>query len=383
MLIATGVDYKSTPLALREHLSFDDEQIKQISNELCALDGVKGCAILSTCNRTELYLSSDKELAADSLLLKYAGEFATELKDKLRLYIGNEAVYHLIETACGVNSAIKGESQIITQISHTADLSRELNCSDAELDVLFRTAVSTARKAVNDSVSYKKLSSAAKAVERLNDLCGDLKNKKCVVIGNGRVGVLVARLLVARGARVTITLRSYRHGKNVIPEGCRHIDYSDRLNVIDGCDVLISATKSPHFTLTGAMSNSITLPKYIVDLAVPRDIEPTVYESGGTVYFNIDDFVFEDELGQEVFDTIEDGVAEYTAWCNYRESLGFIEGIKEIVAERIVSSTGLDDETVKIVAAKTTDMIFGGIKSVITPQVIEECYNKIKERARL
>jgi glutamyl-tRNA reductase len=339
--------------------------------------------ILSTCNRSEIYISAEGEVDAENILLRYAEVDKGDFIGRLKSYKDSEVVYHLIETACGINSAIKGESQIITQISRSVDISRECKCTDAELDVLFRTAVTTARKAVNDSVSYRKLSSASKAVERLGELCGSLKDKRCVVIGNGRVGVLAARLLAEKGAAVTITLRSYRHGGNVIPKGCGYIDYSKRLNAIDGCDILISATKSPHYTFTSAMAEGITLPQYIVDLAVPRDIEPSVCEDKDTTYFNIDDFVFEDEINEEVYEIVDEGVSEYTAWFNYRESIGYIEDIKGIIAKRIAISTGLDEEAVAITAARTTDMIFGGIKGVITPKVIEECYNKIKERARL
>jgi glutamyl-tRNA reductase len=383
MLISVGVDYKKTPLELREKLSFDEDRIKNILPEICGRAEINGCVILSTCNRSEIYASATENIDLGRLLLEYTEVDFIELEDKLNTYVGNEAVYHLIETACGINSAIKGESQIITQISRSVDISRECKCTDAELDVLFRTAVTTARKAVNDSVSYRKLSSASKAVERLAELCGGLKGKKCVVIGNGRVGVLAARLLAEKGASVTITLRSYRHGGNIIPKGCGYIDYNKRLEVIDGCDILISATKSPHYTFTSAMAEGIALPEYIVDLAVPRDIEPSVCEGKSTTYFNIDDFVFEDEINEEVYEIVDEGVSEYTAWFNYRESIGYIEGIKEIIAKRVAISTGLDEEAVSVTAARATDMIFGGIKGVITPKVIEECYNKIKERARL
>lgn len=383
MLISAGVDYKNTPLYLREKLSANDDRAKEIMTNICGLSGVKGCVILSTCNRSELYISADNEIDIVDIYVKYYNVNKADFCDKINVYKDSQVIYHIIETACGVNSAIKGESQIITQINQSADLSRGCNCIDSELDVLFRIAVSTGKKAVTNSADSFRLTSANKAVDKLINELGSLKDKKCVVIGNGKVGLLAARLLVKNGALVTITLRHYRHTENIVPYGCKCIDYDKRIDAINGCDILISATKSPHYTLTNTMCNNILLPKYIVDLAVPRDIEASVYENKNITYYNIDDFEVDSYIDNSVYEKIDDGVSEYMNWFNYRESIETIENIKDIIAKRISVSMGFDEDNVKPIASKTADMIFGAIKETITPEVIEECYNRIKDRARL
>ena len=143
MLISAGVDYKNTPLYLREKLSANDDRTKEIMTNICGLSGVKGCVILSTCNRSELYISADNEIDIVDIYVKYYNVNKADFCDKINVYKDSQVIYHIIETACGVNSAIKGESQIITQINQSADLSRGCNCIDSELDVLFRIAVST------------------------------------------------------------------------------------------------------------------------------------------------------------------------------------------------------------------------------------------------
>ncbi len=385
MLISAGVDYKNTPIELREELSFDDGTIVNTIKEICKLKGVKECVLLSTCNRTEIYICADEYIEADRLLIEYSNADYEKLRDKFNIYRDRAVVRHLIETACGLHSAIRREEQIITQISHAIALSQENKCAGAELDVLFRIAVSAAKKAVSAPESNYRQSSAYKAVEMLEKKYVSLEGRKCVIIGNGKVGILAANLLRDKGADVTITLRSYKHGKNTIPNGCSIVEYADRMKAIDGCDILLSATKSPHFTVTAELIRGIKMPKYIIDLAVPRDIESSVYEENkNTKYFNIDNFVSTDTSEEkEVYEIVDSAVSEYIIWNNYRNSINEIENIKSVIARRIIKTTGYDEDMVHIVADKALDMVFGGLKSVITPEAVKECYRKIKDRSRL
>lgn len=384
MLISAGVDYKKAPIELREELSLDDRSIVNIIKEICKLNEVKGCVILSTCNRTEIYISADEYIEADRILIEYSKADYEKFKGKFNIYIDTEVVYHLIETACGLNSAIKREGQIITQVSHAIALSHENKCTDAEIDVLFRIAVSAAKKAVTAPESNYRQSSAYKAVEMLEKIYISLEGRKCVIIGNGKVGILAANLLRSKGADVTITLRSYKHGNNTIPNGCSIVEYADRSKVIDGCDILLSATKSPHFTVTSELTQGIKMPEYIIDLAVPRDIEPSVYENRNIKYFNIDNFTSADvNEDKEVYEIVENAVSEYISWNNYRNSIKEIENIKSVISKRIIKTTGYDEDLVNTVTDKALDMVFGGIKRAVTPEVLKECYRKIKERARL
>lgn len=385
MLISAGVDYKNTPIELREELSLDDGTVVNIVKEVCNTDCVNGCVILSTCNRTEIYISADEYIEADRFLIEYSKADAEKLKDKFNIYRDMEAVRHLIETACGLHSAIRREGQIITQISHAIALSQENKCAGADLDVLFRIAVSAAKKAVSAPENNYRQSSAYKAVEMLEKKYVSLEGRKCVVIGNGKVGILAANLLKERGADVTITLRSYKHGNNTIPNGCSIVEYADRIKAIDGCDILLSATKSPHFTVTSELIRGIKMPQYIIDLAVPRDIESSVYEENKNIkYFNIDNFVSTDTSDEkEVYEIVDSAVSEYIIWNNYRNSINEIENIKSVIARRIIKTTGYDEDMVHTVADKALDMVFGGLKSVITPEAVKECHRKIKDRSRL
>lgn len=381
MLFMAGVDYKKTALELRERVAFDDEGAMLGMQRICTLDGVTGCVILSTCNRTEVYISAEVEVEAKRALMLAADVDESEFDRLIYTYGDNEVIYHLFETACGLHSAMFREDQIISQISRASELSRTALCGCGELDVLFRMAVTTGRRAVCISENGYRESSTHLAVDMLEKSCGDLSGKNCLVIGNGKIGILAARLLKNKGADVTITLRTYRHGESVVPRGCKVVPYNDRITALDGCDIVISATKSPHFTITKEMTSNIKMPKYAVDLAVPRDIEEGALD--GAKYYNIDSFTSESTFVQpEIYEVIESGVQEYMGWCNYRENISAFEEIKDIISKRIVHTTDIDEEVVKTVSERTADMLFGSLRGVITAKAVDDCLKKLKSRMR-
>lgn len=380
-LYAAGVDFKDTALEIREGFAFDDKKAEAAIKNICKSDLIGGCVILSTCGRSEIYIASETKLEPKEIFLKAVS--AEDFTGKINVYYDKEVVYHIMETTCGLNSAIKGESQIISQVSKSAELSRGLGLIGSELDVLFRTAVKTARHALREGTDQNRLTSAHKAIERLEKELGGLKGKKCLVIGNGNVGLLAARLLVEKRADVTITLRSYRHGESIVPAGCGVIAYKDRLKSLSESDIVISATKSPHFTITRKMTEGLTLPSFIVDLAMPRDIDPSILTVGNIKYYNIDDFAAAEPVPPETTEIIEQGVREYLSWYGYRESLGIIEEIKEYISRRISISESMDKNNLETVVGKSVDILLGGIKESIDRELLENALKKIKRRSRL
>ena len=130
------------------------------------------------------------------------------------------------------------------------------------------------------------------AIEMLKERKFPLPDARCMVIGNGEMGKLAAQSLKRTGADVTVTVRQYRSGVVTIPMGCSRINYGERLNFLPGCDLVVSATASPNYTLTKEQVEQLSLKKQIVfiDLAVPRDMEPGLSEIEGVELYTIDDF---------------------------------------------------------------------------------------------
>ncbi len=394
-LLMAGINYKNNSVSQREKLSFTDEKISEICRSICKSENIYGSIIISTCNRTEIYISCDdlNDIMADEILLKHSGidnfDGIFEKKEDINV------VYHIIELACGLKSQIVGEGQIITQINSALEISRKNKCTDSFLNTLFRIAVSAGKCAMtNINVSNVPVSSAYAAVNFISKKYNKLSSKKCVVIGNGKMGQIVQKLLVRKGCDVFVTLRSYKHGNNNVIKGCKTIQYNERYDFINDSDFVVSATKSPHYTITYDKFLALKKkPEIIIDLAVPRDVEPKINEICDC--FNIDELGFETKINhkelEEVHSIIERFVKAFIQWKNYKLSLENINFVKDIIYARIIKSYNVNknydyksvNDIISMTVDKTVDMILGGMKENVFPDIIKECGRKIEGRARL
>ena len=247
-----GLDWH-VPIQLREQLSFPRGRVVELNRLIRDNPEVEGCALLSTCNRTELYLSCAEGTEPDpaGLLCAAAGVDDAAFADFFTTCTGEAAARRLMEVAGGLRSQIWGEDQILTQVKGAISAAREAGTADGVLETLFRSAAA-AGKALKTRVRLTGVprSAAQSAVERLARETGGLSGKRALVIGNGEMGRLAASLLVEAGCAVTITLRSYHHGETVVPAGCAVAPYEKRYEAMEGMDLLISATASPHYTLS-------------------------------------------------------------------------------------------------------------------------------------
>lgn len=279
-LVMSGLDCHGASIDLRERLAFSRQEVLQMLQWLRQQPGVEGCVLLSTCNRTEIYLSGTAEVTPWRLLCRGAMVPQEELEPYFTTRCGEDAARHLMEVACGLHSQILGEDQIVTQVRTAMELAQEAKASDPTLSALFRRAVTAGKRARTEvHVTRGVPSMGTRCREVLEQELGTLREKQILVMGNGQMGRLAAELLREAGARVRVTLRTYRHGETVVPAGCGTVPYDNRMEALEGMDALVSATASPHYTLTLEQLKTVANPpKVAVDLAVPRDIDPACGE---------------------------------------------------------------------------------------------------------
>lgn len=275
-LLMSGLDCHGAGVALREKLAFSRQRILELLPTIQAQPGVTGCVLLSTCNRTEIYLTGDVEMSPWRLLCRCAHAPEAELEPYFTTRVGEDAARHLMQVACGLHSQILGEDQIITQVRIAMELSQEAASADPTLAALFRRAVTAGKRAKTEvHLRHGVPSMGSRCREILEEELGGLQGKHILVIGNGQMGRLAAEMLREAGAEVRVTLRSYRHGQTLVPSGCGTVPYEDRIAALENADALVSATTSPHYTFTKAQLDSMAHPPRIaMDLAVPRDIDP-------------------------------------------------------------------------------------------------------------
>lgn len=390
-LVMSGLDYSLAPIALREPLSFTRAQAGGILRELVSgATGVSGGVLISTCNRTELYLTYEPEAdpRPDELLCRSVYLDHAPFADAFVTRRGGEAARHLMEVAGGLKSQIWGEDQIITQVKGAILLARESGCADPVLETLFRNAIA-AGKEMKTKVRLAGVSTSAagRAVAVLWETAGSLAGKRALVIGNGEMGRLAASLLRDAGCAVSVTLRTYRHGETIVPPGCAVVAYDDRLTAMEGVDILLSATTSPHFTVTAQQLRDLNQPpSFVVDLAMPRDIQPEAGEIPGVTLFNVDTLGAEqrrDRVPPEVTEILDDYMARFYDWLNYRKCLPAIEELKEAISDRVLTYAEVGEdifhqELVELAVGRAVDLMTGGLKEKFTPEDLGRCVEKIR-----
>lgn len=312
----SGIDHSLADVSKRECFALTSARQREIFQKAKENGDILGIVILSTCNRTEIYLSLKPGISLDpfSLFLEDAGG------GEYRRFSGKQAHLHLGSLSCGAQSRIFGEEQILTQVKAAIAFSRENNASDNLLEVFFRTAIAAAKRVRTQHSFPRQGKSAAIAARRILDM-RDI-GKRVLIIGNGEVGRQAAAELLSCGYRVTMTRRQYRHGSVSIPKGADIVDYEKRYEVMSGFDAVISATSSPHFTVSaGQLLNCFEIPRLFIDLALPRDIEPEVGEIRGVTLLNIDQvadsterFAQREKLLSEIAPILEKSYEEFINW---------------------------------------------------------------------
>ena len=296
-LVVSSLSYERAPLEIREQFACSTERQTELLQWLKRQEGVNGAVLLFTCNRTELYLSGEAGTPC-RLLCQGLGIDAGSSSDLFITMTGDDAARHLMEVTCGLRSQIRGEDQILSQVRKAMDFAREQGTLDGELATLFRLSVTVGKQVRTQiPVSHAAPSVGLRTVEILNESLSGLSGKKILVIGNGQMGRLAAELLQKSGAAVTITLRHYRHRETVVPSGCSTVPYEDRMDLLGELDAIVSATTSPHYTVQKAQLEGLTHRLILVDLAVPRDVEPSCEALEGVTCFCMD------SLGAELADS--------------------------------------------------------------------------------
>jgi len=300
-LLALGVSHKTAPLDLRERLSLTEGRAVGALGELTAADGIHEAAALSTCNRTELYLVVSDPVEAEStalgVLTRKAELRPTELLGHLYSLRAGAAAEHLFRVTAGLDSMIVGEAEIQGQVKRAYELALVEGATGPILNRLFRGALAAGGRAREDTaIGERGVSVPSVAVELAQRTLGELAERRVLVIGAGETAELVARALVAKG--VATVFVANRHHDRAIGLAQRFggaaVRFEDLPEQLTEADIVVSATNSPHHIverdeLEQVMASRGGRPLLLVDIAVPRDIEPECREIAGVSLHDIDD----------------------------------------------------------------------------------------------
>lgn len=351
----TGIDFTRAGIDIRQRFSFTRNAMAEAMEQLKQKQEIRGCVLISTCNRMELWLSLKEgaSLSLPQILCSLKGLAWEEYGRYLVTRESKEAVKHLFYLSAGMKSQIVGEDQILTQVKEAISFAREKECADKILQVLFRMAV-TAGKQVKSCVVMDKanFSAAHQAVDFFKEQGTVFAGKKCLVIGNGEMGKLTAQSLMEEGADVTVTVRQFKSGMVQIPQGAKRIDYGQRYHHISGCDMIFSATASPNVTITRQMladcladceDRKVADKKRIfVDLAVPRDMETSIAEMENVEYYDMDSLPIRTQSPEmrsqyrQAEEILTEEIRKFMVWQECRDINPRIQQIGMEAAEELV-----------------------------------------------
>lgn len=305
-IVLCGLSHKTAPVEILEKLAFTSNDHVQALTQLASTDSphelpISEAIILSTCNRVELYAVMPDGRAGPEPIARFLAEFhhvpPPVLAPHLYSRQGEEAVQHLFTVAAGLDSMIVGEPQILGQVRTAFEEASVLGAAGPVLSALFRHAIRVGKRVRTEtSISQRAVSISYAAVELARRLFGELHDCQVLIVGAGETGQLTARCLMGRGARgVIVVNRSYDRALALARQWDGEAKALDCLEeALRRSDIVISCTDAPHYFITvehvrRAMAPRQGRPLFLIDIAVPRDIEPVVGELPGVRLYDIDD----------------------------------------------------------------------------------------------
>ena len=364
-ILAVGINYKTAPVEIREKLSFNEaelaEAMKALKNKKSILENV----IISTCNRTEIYAVGDQLHTSRYYIKEFLSEWfhidKEEFSKYLFFYEGDAAVEHLFSVTCGLNSMILGETQILGQVRSSYMLGQKEDTIGTVSNHLFKQALTLAKKAHSETeINTNAVSVSYAAVELAKKIFGSLSGKNVLILGAGKMGELAIQNLHSNGAdRITVINRTYQ----------KAVDLAERFNgdakqlqelqcALVEADILITSTGSKDLLVTKEMMTFVNKlrkgrPIFMVDIAVPRDLDPTLAELENVFLYDIDDLEgivqanIEErkKAAEKIGLMIEFEIVEFNQWMN-------LLGVVPVISSLREKSLSIQKETMESIERK-------------------------------
>ncbi len=284
-LTVIGLNHRTAPIEVREKVSLSKEAIKQ---KLCELD-CDEAVLLSTCNRTELYAFCDVER-----LKKIFFDCAEEC---LYTFHGAECIRHLFEVASSLDSLVIGEGQILSQVKEAYAIAKDVGATGTVLNTLFNRAIAVGKKVRTETrIAYNSVSVSYAAVELASKKLGGLAGRSALIFGAGKMAELTAQYLLARGMKkIFVTNHHLARAEELAAKiGGEAIAWNETERHADEIDVIVTSTGAPHYVIKEKTARRMMSLRnwrrvFIIDIAVPRDVDPEVARLDGVTLYNIDD----------------------------------------------------------------------------------------------
>jgi len=383
-LLLVGLNHRTAPVELRERLSISKAQLHEALDGLRALDAISECLLLSTCNRTEVYVYT-VDRSDDKTILGWMSDLCGVPQDDFMPHIystaGHKAAEHLFRVAAGIDSLVVGETQVLGQVKEAYAVACERGTTGSVLNTLFQQAATVGKRARTETGISRGASSVGSAAVLLaKSIFGDLSGRTVLIVGAGKMAELSIEHLRSSGmVGVLVTNRTYDKALELAErfEG-EAVGFDDMAGALDRADVVITSTgaKQPIIsreTIRRAMISRRGRPMFLIDIAVPRDVEPEVSNLDNVFLYNIDDLqgvVDLDKANREaeianVEKIIAEEVEEFNRWFRTLEAVPVItalrekfEGVRQAEFEKLCRKLShLSPEDMEAICTATKSMV--------------------------
>ena len=295
-----GLNHRTAPVAVRERFWISESRRLEALQELVQAEGVEEVIVLATCNGTEFLLwASDPGLAANSVLRLLSSQYGLKLCEWKHFYrlLDEKALLHIFQVASSLDSMVLGEPEIVSQVKGAWQQAQKVGSAGRFLDAVLQKALTVSKRVRNETaIGNSAVSIPRAAVELARQVLGTLENKRVLVLGAGKMSELSARYLVNHGAKsICVINRTYEHAVELAKNlGGSAAPFEERWQHMAEVDIVISSTSCPHTVLNcdeavAIMTKRGKRPLVVVDVALPRDIDPSVREVEGIFLYDLDD----------------------------------------------------------------------------------------------
>lgn len=302
-LLSIGVSHKTAHVALREHLAMTPKQATRFAKDLIGHESISEALVLSTCNRTEIYVATPDGNTRDRLT-----DLTTVLAEKTGVEVsvvaratyplaGPDVVKHLYAVTAGLDSMVLGESEIQGQVKRALEAALSAGTTGPLISRLFSSALKAGKRVRSETaLGAARTSLSSIAVDLAVKAVGALEQRTVMMIGTGEIGSHTAQALAARGSRTTFIANRQLERAHHLAErfGGTVVPLSELAQQLELADVIFSATTSPHSVIDAAQLSAImarreSRPLVVIDLALPRDVDPNCREIPGVSMYDLDD----------------------------------------------------------------------------------------------
>lgn len=347
-LAVIGLNHRTAPIDVRERMAVPETGLSEALSRLRMCGCVSECCILSTCNRTELYAVTDSR-EDDTLLIDFLAALSglppEEFSGHLYSRSGHKAVSHLFRVSAGLDSMMLGEPQILGQVKSAYCVAGDCSCTGAVLNNLFQQALAVGKRARTETdIARGAFSVGYAAVELANSIFGKLDGHRILVVGAGKMSEITAKRIISNGAAsVTVANRTIEKAQKLAGElGGSAVGFDDLPDAIVAADIVITSTGSQDPIITADQMHKLMKlrrdrPLFLIDIAVPRDIEAGVGDLDNVYLYNIDDL--QDLVEQSVKERrkevekvdviIEQETRKFTSWLNALDVVPLIRLLRE------------------------------------------------------